>query len=376
MEKRLSDNYFLAVRIGFLFVFSIFGIINCNEAGVPLGVLLLDLFFISAMIVKEFPKGKWKIPVFLIAGILCILLIKIGGMGFLLLGFFLIFETLAVLSAGAKWYFLVSLGALMPNPSGMVVQVTIVLLLLVCYVQHYFVVLSYKKQMMADTILEQDLKRDMYRKEAESKAEMRKNMLLAENKLLEQRSRLAQTLHDKLGHNINGSIYQLEAIKVLLEKEPEKSKAMLQAVINQMRTGMDEIRAILRQERPEKKEQSMLQLYTLCEECNQKGVETKLETKGDVKLIPERLWDIILDNAFEAVTNSMRYARCTQININIVVMNKMVRCSISDNGAGCSNLVDGMGISGMRERVRSAGGSIGFETEMGFSVNMIFPTSQ
>lgn len=375
MEKKLSDNYFLAVRIGFLFVFSISGILNCNEAGVPLEVLLLDLFFISAMIVKELPRGKWKIPVFLVAGILCILLIKIGGMGFMLLGFLLIFETLAALSLGAKWYFLVSLGALAPNPSGTVIQVMIVLLLLVCYVQHYFIVLSYKKQMMADTILEQDLKRDMYRKEAESKAEIRKNMLLAENKLLEQRSRLAQTLHDKLGHNINGSIYQLEAIKVLLEKDPEKSKTMLQAVINQMRTGMDEIRAILRQERPEKKEQSMLQLYKLCEECNQKGVETKLETKGDVKLIPERLWDIILDNAFEAVTNSMRYARCTQININIVVMNKMVRCSISDNGAGCSNLVDGMGISGMRERVRAAGGSIGFETEMGFTVNMIFPTS-
>ena len=363
----------MAVRIGFLFAFSIFGIANSSEAGASLGVLLLNMFFISALVAKELVKGIWKITAYVLCAVLCGLLIALGGKCFILLAFLLIFEILGDLSAGYQWYLVVSLGSLIPSPYGLDVQIMIVLLLTVCYIQHYFVVLNYKKQMMEDTIIEQDLKRDMYRKEAENKAETRKNMLMAENKLLEQRSRLSQTLHDKLGHNINGSIYQLEAIKVLMEKDPEKSKAMLQAVIDQMRSGMDEIRAILRKERPEKKDQSMLQLYKLCEECNEKGVETKLETKGDVSLVPEKLWDIILDNAFEAVTNSMRYAKCTKIDIEIVLMNKMVRCSISDNGVGCSKLIDGMGISGMRDRVRAAGGNISFETEIGFKVNMLLP---
>lgn len=52
--------------------------------------------------------------------------------------------------------------------------------------------------------------------------------------------------HDKLGHNINGSVYQLEAIKVLMEKGPETSRKMIQAVIDQLRSGMDEIRGILK----------------------------------------------------------------------------------------------------------------------------------
>ena len=226
---------------------------------------------------------------------------------------------------------------------------------------------------MKETIIEQDLKKNIYLKDAESKAEIRKNMLLAENKLLEGRSKLAQTLHDKLGHNINGSIYQLEAVKVIMEKDPEKSKVMLQGVIDQMRGGMDEIRAILRKERPEKKEQSMLQLYKLCEDCNEKGVAMELSTSGDISLISENYWEIILDNAFEAVTNAMKYSKCTRINVSIVVMNKMLRCSITDNGIGCGNLVDGMGISGMRSRVRAVGGTISFETESGFAVNMLLP---
>ena len=373
MKSRFSENYFVAVRIGFMFAACIFGIVNSSEAGASFVVLLLDMFYVSAMIAKELFKGIWKIPVYALSIILCGLIIALGGKSFMLLAFLIIFEILADLKADYKWYLIVSLGSLIPVPYGMDIQIMLVLLLTICYIQHYSIVMEYKKQMMEDTIIEQDLKRDMYRKEAENKAETRKNMLLAENRLLEQRSRLSQTLHDKLGHNINGSIYQLEAIKVLMEKDPEKSKVMLQAVIDQMRSGMDEIRAILRKERPEKKEQSMLQLYKLCEECNDKGVEAVLETKGDISVIPEKLWNIILDNAFEAVTNSMRYANCTRIEINIVLMNKMVRCTIADNGRGCKNLVDGMGISGMRDRIRSSGGTISFETDPGFKVNMLLP---
>ena len=153
---------------------------------------------------------------------------------------------------------------------------------------------------------------------------------MAENQILEERASLSQTLHDKLGHNINGSVYQLEAAKVLMEKDPEKSKNILQAVIDQLRSGMDEIRGILRKERPAKKELAMLQLYKLCEDCNNKGVKTELVTEGDTALIPDPIWEVILDNAFEAVSNSMKYSKCSRIDIRLVVMAQRVRVSIAE----------------------------------------------
>ena len=373
MEKTLRNNYFTAVRLGFLIVFNILSIISSSEAGVSLPVLLLSLFFVSCMVVKELLKGKLKIPAYIAGTGLIALLLYFGGRGFLILLFFVVFEILSDIKASAKWYAFVSIAAFAPNPYGVGMQVVVVSMLAILYIQHYFIINEYKKQMMKETIIEQDLKKNIYRMDEESKAEIRKNMLLAENRLLESRSKLAQTLHDKLGHNINGSIYQLEAIKVILDKDPEKSKAMLQGVIDRMRGGMDEIRAILRKERPEKKEQSMLQLYKLCEDCNEKGVEMELNTSGDMSLISEANWEIILDNAFEAVTNAMKYSKCTRILLSIIVMNKMVRCSIADNGIGCRQLKDGMGISGMRSRVRGAGGTLSFETENGFTVNMLLP---
>lgn len=203
--------------------------------------------------------------------------------------------------------------------------------------------------------------------------EVRRNLLLAENQILEERTELSQTLHDKLGHNINGSVYQLEAVKVLMDREPETSKKMIQAVIDQLRGGMDEIRAILRNERPRKYKLAVLQLEKLCEDCRARGVDAELVTEGDLNGIPENYLEVILDNAYEAVSNSMKYAKCSKITIRVHVLNQMIRCSIADDGVGCKGVVDGMGISGMRKRMREINGILDFETEAGFKINMLLP---
>ena len=301
-------------------------------------------------------------------------MIHFGGMGFFMLGVFCIYEFMSLFPGiNYLWYFAPLLLCLVDNPLGVFSSILIIFMMAALYVEYYYVIMDYEKRMQDDVKVEQSLKRNMMEQEYNAKAELKRNMLQAENPILEERSSLSQTLHDKLGHSINGSIYQLEGVKVLMDKDPDKARGMVQAVIDQLRTGMDEIRAILRRERPEKKELAMLQLYKLCEDCNSKGVEAELVTEGETAQIPDKLWEVILDNAFEAVSNSMKYARCKHIEIRIVVMNKMLRCSISDDGIGCEKIDDGMVISGMRQRIRAVNGSLVFETEAGFTVTMILP---
>ena len=69
----------------------------------------------------------------------------------------------------------------------------------------------------------------------------------------------------------------------------------------------------------------------------------------------------------------MKYAKCTKIDVKIHILNQMVRCSIADNGVGCSNIIDGMGISGVRRRVREVNGILDFESEAGFTINILLP---
>ena len=375
MSERLRENYFVFVRLALMVVLCCYGAVhNAEETGVSVWILLLVSFYIGVMATKELAGARVKRWMTLAGAVLNILLLWLGGREYCLLAYCTLFEVLSLFpSLDYRWYFVSLLGIWIDTPVGYPAQAVVIFTMMTVYIQHNYIVAGYRERMREDVLTEQSLKRDMREREHASREEIRRSMLVAENRILEERASLSQTLHDKLGHNINGSIYQLEGVKVLMEKDPDKSRAMTQAVIDQLRTGMDEIRGILRKERPEKKELALLQLYKLCEDCNDKGVETEFGSEGDLSVIGDELWEVILDNAFEAVSNSMKYARCSHIDIRLVVMNRMVRCSVSDNGVGCKEVHDGMGISGMRQRVRAVGGTLNFETEAGFTVTMLLP---
>ncbi|MCR5829062.1 MAG: hypothetical protein K6F93_01760 [Lachnospiraceae bacterium] len=382
MKERFLENYFPAVRIALMLVLSVCGIMATlgvddayeNDAGVSVETFLLVSVFIGLMSVKELAGKKLRLLLTAGAAAVLVAICVICGEGFLVLIPCVIYEVMAQFpSIPLPVYFLPLLLAFVDCPIGIITRIVGLSLLSVIYVQHIFIIRKYKKQMIEDTVLEQGLKRNIRETEFAAKEELKRNMLRSENRILEERASLSQKLHDKLGHSINGSIYQLEGVKVLMEKDPEKSKVMLQAVIDQMRTGMDEIRAILRNERPEKKNLALLELNKICESCKEKGVLAELTVEGDATQISNAAWEVILDNAVEAITNSLKYAKCRHIDIKIVVMNKMVRCTIGDDGTGCPGFEDGMGISGMRRRVRAANGTIDFETEVGFKVTMLLP---
>lgn len=374
MEERFRNHYFVLLRIALLLVLEVYIILSqsvLTRASVE--VLLILALFIGVIAGKELMERRYQIIWLVTAGVIWIIMLLAVGTSFTLLGVFLYYEVLTYFKPRLFWYIIPAGIAFIPSEIGISVQLIMATLIGMIYCQHDFVVEPYRKQTKEDTITEQRLKHDINRREHEMQEEVRKSLLIAENQMLEERAELSQTLHDKLGHNINGSVYQLEAVKVLLEKEPEVSRKMVQAVIDQLRSGMDEIRVILRKERPKKYKLAVLQLEKLCEECRAKGVDAELIAEGELKDIPEKYLEVILDNAYEAVSNSMKYAKCSRIKISIHVLNKMIRCSISDNGIGCKEIIDGMGISGMRKRIREINGILDFETEVGFTINMLLP---
>lgn len=387
MTEQIRENYFLAVKTLLVLAGeSCLLVIEFERAGASGRMLLLLALFFGLFAGEELSKGRVKacfLAALLIAfSFLCLLY----GENFWLLGILLMYE---VISFGKSlledrfsghfsvlWYFLPMILIWAPGENILFFRITLILLVGIIYIQHDFVVTSYQKEVRENSLSEQQLKKNMHYRENALREEMNQGLLVAENEILEERARLSQTLHDKLGHNINGSIYQLEAVKLLVEKEPETSRSMVQAVIDQLRTGMDEIRSILRKERPEKYKLAVSQLQRLCEECREMGIEAELITKGSLSDVPENYLEIILDNAVEAVSNALKYAHCSKIEIEIIVMNQMLRCSISDNGTGCSKMEEGMGIGGMRRRVRSVNGILDLATETGFAINMLLPMKE
>lgn len=374
MSEQFRENYFLAVKISLLIGLELYiGLTQSVLTGASGKVLLLLAILVGVYTGKDLVGDGKRWFLYVLFVVIWIIMIGKVHKAFLLLGICLAYDIISLVKPNLIWYFAPLILGVMNTGIKNSVQMMVCLFVGIIYIQHDFIVESYRKQAREDTISEQKLKKNLYQKEHQMQEEMKKGLLQAENQLLEERAQLSQTLHDKLGHNINGSVYQLEAIKVIMDKEPETSKRMIQGVIDQLRTGMDEIRAILRKERPKKYRLATIQLEKLCEDCISKGVEANVITEGDLAAVPEKYLEVILDNAYEAVSNSMKYAHCTKIEIKIHVMNQMVRCSIADNGVGCKNIEDGMGISGMRRRVREINGILDFDTEIGFAINMLLP---
>lgn len=240
--------------------------------------------------------------------------------------------------------------------------------------QEKYIGSSYREVLSQEELLQSELKTSIEKQNEFHKEEMEKSLLRNENQLLQDRNQISQALHDKLGHSINGSIYQLEAAKLLVDRKPEDCRNVLQQVIDNLRGSMDEIRALLRSRRPDKKRMAQLSIQTLCDECEDKyGIQTELVIEDENGAIPDKIWGVILDNTCEAVTNALKYSKCKKLSIDIIAMNEVVRCTIKDDGVGAQSFEDGMGLSGMKDRVRAVNGFISIDSEYGFTINMILP---
>lgn len=232
----------------------------------------------------------------------------------------------------------------------------------------------YKKMTKQFMQNEDFLQTTLEKKESLHKGEMESFALNFENQRLSEKSKLAQVLHDRLGHSINGSIFQLEACKLLIETKPEETKEKLQVIIDHLRGSMDEIRQILREEKPKSSQMNELKLRSFCKEFEmQYDIEVNLILEGDFQKIMNPLWKVLFECIFEAFSNTLKYAKCNQIEIRLMIFNQILRMEIEDNGKGCKKVKEGMGISGIKERIWAVGGSVDIISEEGFCLKILVP---
>lgn len=224
---------------------------------------------------------------------------------------------------------------------------------------------------------EDSLHSTLERKEHLHKGELESFALSFENQRLAEKNKLTQALHDRLGHSINGSIFQLEACKLLLEVKPEETKEKLQVIIDHLRGSMDEIRQILREEKPKASEMNELKLRSFCKEFEvQYGIKVEVKLEGEYQRIADPLWKVLFECIFEAFSNALKYAGCDQIEVRLMIFNQILRMEIEDNGKGCEKVKEGMGITGIKERIWVVGGSVDVENEKGFCLKILVPLEQ
>jgi signal transduction histidine kinase len=194
---------------------------------------------------------------------------------------------------------------------------------------------------------------------------------------LEERNKIAQEIHDRVGHAMAGSLLQLEAARLLMDKDRDRSAEIIQGVLHTLREGMESIRATLGHIKPAAGQLGINRLKLMADQfASRHRIKTSLVHKGDLERVSPAQWKIILDNTGEALTNTLKYAGATAVTIHIEVLHKLIKAEVRDNGPGAYTVRKGLGIKGMEERSGNGGGKVIIDGSKGFSVITLLPLEE
>lgn len=230
-----------------------------------------------------------------------------------------------------------------------------------------------------------DTERKKYIAALDNERRLRYELEQAQNELLasraeverltedKERNRIAHELHDSIGHGIAGVIFQLEAAARIFSKDGNKALEIIKLCSKKLSETLDTMRNTVYNIRPENGSgldavKQVIDEFRFC--------SVEFSHTGDFSTISATNLRIIIADIKEALTNVSKYSNATCVNINISVGKKYIRLSIEDNGAGCSNIQEGLGISGMRERAATVGGTFAADGKHNFCIVCTLPVTE
>lgn len=226
----------------------------------------------------------------------------------------------------------------------------------------------YKEKIRRVEDLESKERKELIRIKNNTKRTLEKSKQNIKLARLEERNELGRKMHDKVGHTIAGSLLRLEAVKIVMDADKDKGQVMLDEVIDNLRSGMEDIRDIIHKTAPLKEEIGISRVRNiLAEKLNNTEIDFDVIVEGDLCVITYSLWNTIEDFVVEMSTNSIKYSNCSRMNFHMNIMHKMIKIQFSDNGEGVDKVIKGYGLSKIDEEITSLGGKFILDGTNGFS---------
>ncbi|RKN19892.1 sensor histidine kinase [Micromonospora musae] len=202
-----------------------------------------------------------------------------------------------------------------------------------------------------------------------------------------ERLRVAQEVHDVVGHGLAAIHMQAEIALHLLEKRPEQAHTALAAISGTSKEALDELRvtlAVVRRggDAAERAPAPGLgQVPALRERLAGAGLPVTVRTEGEPSALPVALDLAAYRVVQESLTNVLRHAGPATAAVRIRYAPTEVEVEVTDTGRGVAEagrVPAGSGLAGMRERVTALGGSFaaGPAADGGFRVHARLPLEE
>jgi two-component system sensor histidine kinase UhpB len=176
-----------------------------------------------------------------------------------------------------------------------------------------------------------------------------------------ERARLARDLHDEANQSLTGVLLRLRAIE---HDAPEQLRPELRETAEAATMAMDELLRLARELRPSALDDHGLEaaLRTQVDGfARQTGVDGVLEISPDLGELGPDEQTVVYRVVQEALNNIAQHAGARKVTVELRRADGRKMLRVSDDGSGFNDAaVDtpGLGITGMRERARLAGGRL------------------
>ena len=219
----------------------------------------------------------------------------------------------------------------------------------------------------------------------ESEAGVRAAM--ARRAVSEERLRMAQELHDSVGHGLAVIAMQAGVALHVLDREPAKVRDALEAIRDTSRRSLDGLRAQLQQMRepaaddaPRRPVVGLAEVDLLLDRIRAGGLDIRTDIDPTLRNgdLPPDVDVAAYRIVQESLTNVLRHAQASRASVTIQRRDGAVVLDVVDNGTVAPTPRpggSGTGIAGMRARAEALGGTLeaGPQPDGGFAVHARLP---
>ncbi|HEY9643678.1 MAG TPA: CHASE2 domain-containing protein [Coleofasciculaceae cyanobacterium] len=196
--------------------------------------------------------------------------------------------------------------------------------------------------------------------------------------ILEERNRMAREIHDTLAQAFTGILLHVGAATELLTKKPATVKSHLETVDELARSGLAEARRSVTALRPKLLEEgdlpSALKHLTTQMEVSSQTYLT-CEIMGVAYALAPHVENHLLRIGQEALTNAVKYAHATAIQVSLVYEETQCLLRVKDDGQGFDvgqiAPSQGFGLLGMSERAEHIGSELIIHSHPGQGTEVI-----
>jgi signal transduction histidine kinase len=190
--------------------------------------------------------------------------------------------------------------------------------------------------------------------------------------VLEERNRMAREIHDTLAQGFTGIVLQLEAAEGTLDRnrEPDEVRGHLTSAKNLARRSLGEARRSVWNLLPRELEEQSLEdaLREVVQRFEaDSGERASFGISGQRRELPIDIQAALLRICQEALTNVVKHAHATDVQVELAFEPASVLLRVRDNGLGFDveqakarprGRGGGFGLSGMEQRTRLLSGSL------------------